>query len=94
MADQQECKYTYQLIDPDEIQVVPATEYLIEGLLVLGEITFFWGAPKFFKTFFVLAMLLCVAMGVPFFGHLSAASRRRTGMGPLWQGSVQGPCRD
>ena len=37
--------------------------------MVLGEITFVWGAPKHFKTMFVMAALLCVALGIPFFGR-------------------------
>jgi hypothetical protein len=76
MADQtndpnsaQERKYTYTLIDPDDLEVVKATEYLVENVFVLGESTFVWGRPKFFKTFFVLAALLCVAMGVSFFNR-------------------------
>ena len=68
MADQ-ERKYTYKLIDPDSVEIVKATEYLVEGLVVLGEITFVWGAPKHFKTMFVMAALLCVALGIPFFGR-------------------------
>jgi hypothetical protein len=69
MADQTNSKYSYTLIDPDNIEVVKATEYLVENVFVLGESTFVWGAPKFFKTFFVLAAPLCVAMGVSFFGR-------------------------
>jgi AAA domain len=68
MADQKP-KYTYQLIDPDDIKTVIATEYLIEDFLVLREITFVFGAPKQFKTFLILAALLCVAMGIDFFGR-------------------------
>ena len=68
MADQ-ERKYTYKLIDPDEIEQIKATEYLVQDLFVLGEITFVWGTPKHFKTFFVLDALLCVAMGISFFGR-------------------------
>jgi hypothetical protein len=68
MADQKP-KYTYQLIDPDDIKTVIATEYLIQDFLVLNEITFVFGAPKQFKTFLVLAALLCVALGIDFFGR-------------------------
>jgi hypothetical protein len=68
MADQNQ-KYSYTLIDPDDIEVVKATEYLVENIFVLGESSFVWGRPKFFKTFFVLAALLCVALGVSFFGR-------------------------
>jgi hypothetical protein len=68
MADQKP-KYTYSLIDPDDIKEVIATEYLIDDFLVLGEITFVFGAPKQFKTFLVLAALLCVALGRDFFGR-------------------------
>jgi hypothetical protein len=68
MADQKP-KYSYQLIDPDDIKEVIATEYLIDDFLVLGEITFVFGAPKQFKTFLILAALLCVALGRDFFGR-------------------------
>jgi hypothetical protein len=68
VADQKP-KYTYQLIDPDDIKTVIATEYLIQDFLVLNEITFVFGAPKQFKTFLVLAALLCVALGIDFFGR-------------------------
>jgi hypothetical protein len=68
MANQKP-KYSYSLIDPDDVKEVIATEYLIDDFLVLGEITFVFGAPKQFKTFLVLAALLCVAMGRDFFGR-------------------------
>jgi hypothetical protein len=68
MADQKP-KYSFQLIDPDDIKVVRGTEYLIENLFVLRELTFVYGAPKQFKTFFVLAALLCVALGIDFLGR-------------------------
>src|SRR5262249_36939657 len=68
MADQKS-KYTYSLIDPDDIKEVIATEYLIDDFLVLGDITFVFVAPNQFKTFLILAALLCVALGRDFFAR-------------------------
>jgi hypothetical protein len=68
-SSQQSPKYTYELVDPDSIEVVVATEYLIQDFLVANEITFVFGAPKQFKTFLVLAAVLCIAMGIDFFGR-------------------------
>jgi hypothetical protein len=57
------------LIDPDDLDTVISTKWLIDGLVPLQEISLVFGPPKNLKTFLVLALLLCVATGREFFGR-------------------------
>ena len=69
--DSDDCKpkFRHPIIDPDTIEVVVSTKYMIENYLVLGESTFVFGPPKHLKTFLVLAWMLCIATGLDWFGH-------------------------
>lgn len=71
MGDADDCKskHRHPIIDPDTIDVVVSTKYIIENYLVLGESTFVFGPPKHLKTFLVLSWMLCLATGLHWFGH-------------------------
>jgi RecA-family ATPase len=62
-------KHRHPIIDPDDVDTVISTKWLIDGLVPLQEISLVFGPPKNLKTFLVLALLLCVATGREFFGR-------------------------
>jgi RecA-family ATPase len=64
-----DAKHRHLLIDPDDLDTVISTKWLIDGLVPLQEISLVFGPPKNLKTFLVLALLLCVATGREFFGR-------------------------
>src|SRR5262245_23123482 len=64
-----ETKHRHLLIDPDDLDTVISTKWLIDGLVPLQEISLVFGPPKNLKTFLVLALLLCAATAREFFGR-------------------------